>query len=246
MTCARLTHSPPVSPPDLLTCNRAYCSASGQGGDAARALLRKLGAHEAAAAQRLCDAVARGASELGAWALAAAALAQHALRGRRFSTSAWAAASLWLLLLLSELRLMNQVRPARGADTLARGAASTRVRVCGSAKRAPRCCRCAARSAATQTLLAMLAYACLFVLPWSCHAFRPAMDAALSEALVLLTALLTHAERWAYVAAAAAAAGVWQLTEPGAGGAGGGSLVVRCSAAAGAALCVLAWRLARA
>jgi hypothetical protein len=45
----------------------------------------------------------------GLWALAALALAHRALRGLKFTTSAWTVLSLWLLLLVSELRLMNQV-----------------------------------------------------------------------------------------------------------------------------------------
>jgi hypothetical protein len=43
------------------------------------------------------------------WALAALALAHRALRGQKFTTSVWTVLSLWLLLLVSELRIMNQV-----------------------------------------------------------------------------------------------------------------------------------------
>jgi hypothetical protein len=37
------------------------------------------------------------------------ALAELALRWQKFTTSAWTVLSLWLLLLVSELRIMNQV-----------------------------------------------------------------------------------------------------------------------------------------
>jgi hypothetical protein len=48
-------------------------------------------------------------SEAGAWALAVLSVAHKALRAQRFTTTVWTAVSLWLLLLLSELRIVNQV-----------------------------------------------------------------------------------------------------------------------------------------
>jgi hypothetical protein len=37
----------------------------------------------------------------------------RALRARRFTTSCWTFVALWLLLLVSELRVINQVRPRK-------------------------------------------------------------------------------------------------------------------------------------
>lgn len=92
-----------------------------------------------------------------------------------------------------------------------------------------------------QTLLAMLAYAGLFSVPWLYSKFRPVIDAVVYDGLHLLTLLVVHAERWAYGLAALAAALVWQMM---ASADGSGSLVVQGSAAAGAGLAVLVWRVA--
>jgi len=91
-----------------------------------------------------------------------------------------------------------------------------------------------------QTLLAMLAYAGLFTVPWCYYRFKPLIDAVVYDFLHLVTLLVMHAERWAYVVAAVAAVGVWQLlaTED-----GQGSMVVQASGASAAALAVLGWRV---
>lgn len=39
---------------------------------------------------------------------------RRALRARRFTTTCWTVVALWLLLLLSELRVINQVCAGRG------------------------------------------------------------------------------------------------------------------------------------
>ncbi|WIA22271.1 hypothetical protein OEZ85_004591 [Tetradesmus obliquus] len=175
---------------------RGYCCAAGK---SAQQLSARLATFEASAADRLIAICCRLAAEAGLWALAALALGHRALRGRKFTTSCWTVLSLWLLLLVSELRIMSQ------------------------------------------TLLAMLAYAGLFSVPWLYSKFRPVIDAVVYDGLHLLTLLVVHAERWAYVLAALAAALVWQMM---ASADGSGSLVVQGSAAAGAGLAVLVWRVA--
>jgi hypothetical protein len=113
-----------------------------------------------------------------------------------------------------------------------------------------------------QTLLAMLAYAGLFCIPWLYRQFRGTIDVLVCDVAHFLTLLLANAERWAYALAAGAAVLAWHVLAPGAGaGAGeglaglggsggsgglmsaGASLVVRASAACGAAFSVLLWRL---
>uniref|UniRef100_A0A383WN01 Reticulon-like protein n=1 Tax=Tetradesmus obliquus TaxID=3088 RepID=A0A383WN01_TETOB len=175
---------------------RGYCRAAGK---SAAQLSARLATFEASAADRLIALCCRLAAEAGLWALAALALGHRALRGRKFTTSCWTVLSLWLLLLVSELRIMRQ------------------------------------------TLLAMLAYAGLFSVPWLYSKFRPVIDAVVYDGLHLLTLLVVHAERWAYGLAALAAALVWQMM---ASADGSGSLVVQGSAAAGAGLAVLVWRVA--
>jgi hypothetical protein len=91
-----------------------------------------------------------------------------------------------------------------------------------------------------QTLLALLAYAGLFSVPWLYSKFRPVIDTVVYDTLHLLTLLAVHAERWAYGLAVLAAALVWQLISS---EDGSGSLVVQGSAAALAGLAVLVWRV---
>lgn len=90
-----------------------------------------------------------------------------------------------------------------------------------------------------QTLLAMVAYAGLFSVPWLYNKFKRSIDALVCEAVHFLTLLLVHAERWAYGLALLAAGLVWQLLDS-----EGGSLVVQGSAAGLAAVAVLVWRVA--
>jgi hypothetical protein len=86
---------------------RGYCRVAGKSSER---LSSRLATFEASAADRVIALCCRLAAEAGLWALAALALAHRALRGQKFTTSAWTVLSLWLLLLVSELRIMNQVR----------------------------------------------------------------------------------------------------------------------------------------
>ncbi|KAI8472159.1 MAG: hypothetical protein J3K34DRAFT_519920 [Monoraphidium minutum] len=92
-----------------------------------------------------------------------------------------------------------------------------------------------------QVLLAMLAYASLFLVPWLFAQFRDPMDRVLFEGLQFCAALLAGCERASLALAAAAGAAGWSAAE-----AGGGSLVVRVSGGAAAAFAVLVWRVAAA
>jgi hypothetical protein len=205
------------------------------------------------------------------WALAALALAHRALRGQKFTTSAWTVLSLWLLLLVSELRIMNQVRCSfvvvatllvvscsthqmcrkhgQAGITVSLGLMRMWALQIDRSVRLPDtlgpcallCAPAAAAAAFLQTLLAMLAYAGLFSIPWLYSKFRPVIDTVVYDTLHLLTLLVVHAERWAYGLAALAAALVWQLMSS---EDGSGSLIVQGSAAALAGLAVLVWRVA--
>lgn len=87
-------------------CCRGYCKVAGR---SAGPIAVKLASLEASAAEYMIQLSSRAATELGIWALAVLSLAHRALRGQRFTTSAWTILSLWLLLLISELRVFNQV-----------------------------------------------------------------------------------------------------------------------------------------
>eukprot|EP00879_Flechtneria_rotunda_P003072 GHRR01003292.1.p1 GENE.GHRR01003292.1~~GHRR01003292.1.p1 ORF type:complete len:691 (+),score=319.24 GHRR01003292.1:284-2074(+) len=84
---------------------RAYCRISGQN---PAYLAAQLLAFEASTADRIIALSSRAATATGLWMLAALSLAHRALRGKRFTTTAWTVGGLWVLLLVSELRLMNQ------------------------------------------------------------------------------------------------------------------------------------------
>ena len=89
-----------------------YARASGCGRDAARRSLARL---EARAARRLSRAAGAVAREAGAWLRGGLWLAGRALRGRSFTATAWTVACLWLLLLVSELRIVPQAALAMAA-----------------------------------------------------------------------------------------------------------------------------------
>lgn len=94
-----------------------------------------------------------------------------------------------------------------------------------------------------QTLLAMVAYAGLFCVPWMYKQFRTVIDKVVYDTVHFMTLLVVNAERWAYALAALAAALTWQLLEPADAAASGASLVVRCTASGAAGLSVLLWRV---
>ena len=71
--------------------------------------------------------------------------------------------------------------------------------------------------------------------------FKTSIDAIVCDGAQLLALLFLHAERWAYALALAAAGLTWQLLDS-----DNCSVVVQSSAAAGAALGVLVWRVAAA
>jgi hypothetical protein len=93
-----------------------------------------------------------------------------------------------------------------------------------------------------QMLLAMIAYAGLFCVPWLYKQFRTVIDTVVYDTVHFVTLLVVNAERWAYAVAALAAALTWQLLEP-SDAAAGASLVVRCTASGVAGLSVLLWRV---
>eukprot|EP00878_Enallax_costatus_P015386 GHUV01016117.1.p1 GENE.GHUV01016117.1~~GHUV01016117.1.p1 ORF type:complete len:710 (+),score=275.29 GHUV01016117.1:103-2232(+) len=84
---------------------RGYCRLAGRSSGPPTA---KLATFEAAAADHIIHFSGRAAAELGIWTLAVLSLVHRALRGRRFTTSAWTVVTLWFLLLISELRVMDQ------------------------------------------------------------------------------------------------------------------------------------------
>lgn len=94
-----------------------------------------------------------------------------------------------------------------------------------------------------QALLAMVAYAGLFCVPWLYKQFRTVIDNVVHDTVHFVTLLVVNAERWAYALAALAAALTWQLLEPSGAATTGASLVVRCTASGVAGLSVLLWRV---
>ncbi|GBF89964.1 hypothetical protein Rsub_02668 [Raphidocelis subcapitata] len=88
-----------------------------------------------------------------------------------------------------------------------------------------------------QLLLALLAYASLFALPWACSQFKRPLDAALAETVHVLTLLLLGSSRVSLALAGGAGLGAWELA-----GGSGASLVVRATLATVSALSVLVWR----
>lgn len=88
-----------------------------------------------------------------------------------------------------------------------------------------------------QTLLAMLAYAALFTIPWLYYQWKPTMDRFVYDVLHFVSLIVLQGERWAYVLAVVAALGVWSYLEQSMS-----SLVVRASMSALAGLAVLIWR----
>lgn len=97
---------------------RGYCKLVGRSSGPPTA---RLASFEAAAADHIITFSGKAASELGIWTLAALSLAHRALRGRRFTTSAWTVVALWFLLLISELRMMDQVCGADAGSCIAVG-----------------------------------------------------------------------------------------------------------------------------
>lgn len=79
-----------------------------------------VSAAETAVMTRMSNAYDAGSKAASEWAGAAAVLAHRSLRGHKFSTTVWTVATLWALMFLSELRLVNQV----GLDVLVVGSTS--------------------------------------------------------------------------------------------------------------------------